>query len=52
MGLPSPEPYEILLDVHQQLCFGNREASPALLAECERAYEKIMNLAVNWQRES
>jgi hypothetical protein len=42
LQLPQPEPYEALLTIHQQLCFGYRQASPSLLRECQQAYQRIL----------
>ncbi|BFM39637.1 DUF4129 domain-containing protein [Synechocystis sp. LKSZ1] len=39
--LPDPEPYETLLEIHQQLCFGQREASAHLYARCDQAYRHL-----------
>jgi hypothetical protein len=34
-------PYQFLLTVHEELSFGNREASTSLVAECQKAYQEI-----------
>lgn len=34
-------PYQFLLKVHEELSFGNREASTSLVAECQKAYQEI-----------
>lgn len=39
--LPQPQPYQRLLVTHQQLCFGNTEASLALFEQCQQAYQAI-----------
>jgi Domain of unknown function (DUF4129) len=39
--LPRPQPYRFLLMTHQQLCFGNRQASLDLLEECQQACREI-----------
>ncbi len=39
--LSQPQPYQNLLVIHQQLCFGNAEASPLLFDECQQAYRQI-----------
>ncbi|MGK7874926.1 MAG: DUF4129 domain-containing protein [Xenococcaceae cyanobacterium] len=39
--LPQPIPYQTLLLTHQQLCFGNAEASPSVFEECQEAYREI-----------
>lgn len=41
LQLPHPTPYETLLNIHQQLCFGDGKASPALLEECQQAYQEL-----------
>ncbi|NJK54446.1 MAG: DUF4129 domain-containing protein [Pleurocapsa sp. SU_5_0] len=35
--------YELLLSIHQRLCFSQAEADRALFEECEQAYQKIKN---------
>jgi hypothetical protein len=37
-------PYQFLLKVHEELSFGNREASTSLVAECQKAYQEITQL--------
>jgi Domain of unknown function (DUF4129) len=39
--LPQAQPYQILLNVHQQLCFSNAEASHSLFEECKQAYHQL-----------
>lgn len=36
-------PYELLLSIHQRLCFSNAEANQALFEECQQAYQQIEN---------
>lgn len=43
LQLPQPDPYETLLEIHQQLCFGDQTASPSLLATCQNAYQDIVD---------
>lgn len=40
-ALPEPEPYETLLEIHQQLCFGQRQASAQLYVRCDQAYRHL-----------
>ncbi|MBR8832382.1 MAG: hypothetical protein N5P05_001845 [Chroococcopsis gigantea SAG 12.99] len=40
-GLENVSAYHTLFTIHQELCFGDREASNLLLEQCEQAYEKI-----------
>lgn len=40
-ALPHSQPYQTLLITHQQLCFGNTEATLSLLEECQQAYRAI-----------
>ncbi|UXE59798.1 MAG: DUF4129 domain-containing protein [Woronichinia naegeliana WA131] len=42
LELPQPDPYETLLITHQQLCFGQREASASLYARCHQACQEII----------
>jgi Domain of unknown function (DUF4129) len=39
--LPQSEPYETLITIHQQLYFGNTEASASTFEQCQQAYQKI-----------
>jgi hypothetical protein len=39
--LPHFMPYQTLLITHQQLLFGNQEASPAMWEQCQQAYGQI-----------
>ena len=40
----SPFPaYELLLSIHQRLCFSKAEANQALFEECQQAYQQIEN---------
>ncbi|MEO1673646.1 MAG: DUF4129 domain-containing protein [Cyanobacteria bacterium J06631_2] len=36
-------PYELLLSIHQRLCFSSTEADQALFEECQLAFEQIVN---------
>ena len=36
-------PYELLLSIHQRLCFSKAEASQAMFEECQQAYRQIEN---------
>ena len=38
--LPS-QPYELLLSIHQRLCFSRAEADRALFERCQQAYQQI-----------
>lgn len=40
-SLPQAQPYQILFATHQQLCFGNAEASIDLLEQCQKAYQNL-----------
>jgi hypothetical protein len=33
--------YELLLSIHQRLCFSQAEADRALFEECQQAYQQI-----------
>jgi Domain of unknown function (DUF4129) len=39
--LPQPVPYETLITIHQQLYFGNAEASASTFEQCQQAYQQI-----------
>lgn len=39
----SLSPYELLLSIHQKLCFSKAEANQALFEECQQAYQQIQN---------
>jgi hypothetical protein len=43
LQLPRPDPYETLLHIHEQLCFGSQTASASLLATCQNAYQDIID---------
>jgi len=43
-NLPQQNPYKILLMTHQQLCFGNGEASRSVFDKCQQAYREIETL--------
>ena len=36
-----PQPYELLLSIHQRLCFSRAEADRALFERCQQAYQQI-----------
>ena len=36
-------PYELLLSMHQRLCFSSAEADRAMFEECQQAFEQIAN---------
>lgn len=35
------QPYQLLLSIHQRLCFSNAEANQSLFEECRQAYQQI-----------
>ena len=37
----SSSPYELLLSIHQRLCFSNAKADRALFEQCQQAYKQI-----------
>jgi Domain of unknown function (DUF4129) len=39
--LPQPAPYETAIAIHQQLYFGNVEASASTFEQCQQAYQQI-----------
>ncbi|MDJ0846497.1 DUF4129 domain-containing protein [Crocosphaera sp.] len=39
--MPQPQPYQQLLQIHQELCFGDFSASMSVLETCWQAYNKI-----------
>ena len=39
--IPQPQPYQQLLQIHQELCFGNCSASMSVVETCWQAYKKI-----------
>jgi len=39
--LPQPAPFDILIKIHQQLFFENREPSASTFEECQQAYQPI-----------
>ncbi|MEB3309940.1 MAG: DUF4129 domain-containing protein [Snowella sp.] len=41
LELPEPDPYERLLMIHQELCFGKRQASAQLVVDCQAAFKQI-----------
>jgi hypothetical protein len=38
---PKPQPYQVLIATHEQVCFGNIEASLATFHHCQQAYREI-----------
>jgi hypothetical protein len=44
LEFPQPDPYERLFIIHQELCFGKRDASAQLLAVCQKTFQKILPL--------
>ena len=42
LELPQPDPYEILFITHQELCFGKRDATAQLVADCQQAFQQIL----------
>jgi thiosulfate reductase cytochrome b subunit len=38
---PQPAPYETVITIHQQLYFGNAEASQSTFEQCQQAYQQI-----------
>ncbi len=38
-----PQPYELLLSIHQRLCFSSAEANQSLFEQCQQAYRQIEN---------
>lgn len=42
LEFPQPDSYELLLIIHQELCFGKREASAQLVSVCQQALQKIL----------
>ncbi len=43
MQISPAQPYELLLSIHQRLCFSSAEANQALFEECQQAYQQIAN---------
>ena len=41
LQLPQLQPYELLLSIHQRLCFSSAEASQSLFEQCLQAYQAI-----------
>ena len=41
LQLPQLQPYELLLSIHQRLCFSSAEASKSLFEQCLQAYREI-----------
>lgn len=41
LQLAQLQPYELLLSIHQRLCFSSAEASQSLFEQCLQAYRKI-----------
>ncbi|MEM9216937.1 MAG: DUF4129 domain-containing protein [Cyanobacteria bacterium P01_F01_bin.150] len=42
--LAKPDPYQFLLQVHEQLCFGSTEISVETFERCQKAYQVIEQL--------
>lgn len=40
-SFPQPQPYGVLLDMHEQLCFGNQAVSADMFQRCQQAYREI-----------
>lgn len=40
-GLSQPEPYQKILQTHEQLLFGNLDVSQSIFEECQQAYQQI-----------
>ena len=43
MQISSLQPYELLLSIHQRLCFSKAEADRSLFEQCQQAYKQIAN---------
>jgi Domain of unknown function (DUF4129) len=43
IAVTSLNSYELLLSIHQRLCFSQAEADRALFEECQQAYQQIKN---------
>lgn len=43
MQITSLQPYELLLSIHQRLCFSKAEADRSLFEQCQQAYQQIAN---------
>ena len=41
--LATPQAYELLLSIHQQLCFSRAEADQSLYERCHQAYQQIQS---------
>lgn len=41
LQVSSTQPYELLLSIHQRLCFSSAEASQSLFEQCQQAYRQI-----------
>ncbi len=39
--LPNAQPYQILFQTHERLCFGDRDISQQLFQDCDQAYREI-----------
>lgn len=39
--LSHPQPYKQIFNIHQQLCFGNLEATSSEFEQCQQAYNRI-----------
>jgi hypothetical protein len=40
-SFPHPQPYGVLIDVHEQLCFGDSVISADVFQRCQQAYREI-----------
>ncbi|MEB3358810.1 MAG: DUF4129 domain-containing protein [Synechococcales bacterium] len=40
---PAPQPYQVLIEAHQQLCFGDLPATAELFNRCRQAYREILS---------
>lgn len=43
MQISPLQPYNLLLSIHQRLCFSKAEADKALFEECQQAYQQIQS---------
>jgi hypothetical protein len=41
---PNPQPYQVLLDAHERLCFSSTEISAELYERCQQASQTIIQL--------
>ncbi|WP_432813655.1 DUF4129 domain-containing protein [Pantanalinema sp. GBBB05] len=40
-AMPDPQPYEVLMQTHEQLCFSNSDVSREAFERCQHAYQAI-----------